>query len=56
MLVVLTACDRDPFALRAVPEADEYCLAAQEVVTREPPARAAYRQMLIDCGISEGLW
>jgi hypothetical protein len=28
------ACDRDPFELRKVPTVDEYCLAAQRVVTR----------------------
>jgi hypothetical protein len=34
-LSVLTiACDRDPFALTEVPAVDEYCLAAQRVVSR----------------------
>jgi len=32
--LLLTACDRDPFALKDVPQVDEYCLAAQAVITR----------------------
>lgn len=44
MLILTTACsaqEQDPFALTEVPALDEYCLAAQKLVTRtEYPMRA----------------
>ena len=32
--LTVVACDRDPFALKDVPQVEEYCLSAQAVVTR----------------------
>jgi len=33
-LVVLTACEKSPITLREMPAADDYCLAAQKIVTQ----------------------
>ncbi len=34
LLVVCAGCDRDPYKLREMPAADDYCLTAQRIITK----------------------